>query len=80
MVFPPQNTMAVTIVFILVVLHNSYTVTIYCNSFSPLSLSHTCCGEFCKVCVILFHDFVFINFVIVIIYFYFFKWDGFLLH
>jgi hypothetical protein len=70
--FLQRNTVAVTNVYIFVVLHNEHTFTIFCNSFSPpppVSLSHTCRGGFRKVCVVLFNDFVFTNFVILIIFF-----------
>jgi hypothetical protein len=61
---------AVTIVCILVVLRNEHTFMILCNSFLPppprLSLSRTCRSRFHKVCVVLFNDFVFTNFVLLI--------------
>jgi hypothetical protein len=66
----PRNTVALTIVYDLVVLRNEHTFTILCNSFLPaLSLLRTCRGGFRKVCVVLFNDFVFTNFVILIIFF-----------
>jgi hypothetical protein len=69
--FLPRNTVAVTIVYILVVLCNEHTFTILCNLFlfHPPSLSHTCRSRFRKVCIVLFNDFVFTNFVILIIFF-----------
>jgi hypothetical protein len=63
--FLPRNTVAMTIVHIFVVLHNEHTFTILCNSFPfPPSLSRTCHGGFRKVCVVLFNDYIFTNFVI----------------
>jgi hypothetical protein len=68
--FLPQNTVDVTILCVLVVLRNEHTFTVLCNSPSlSLSLSHTCRSEFHKVCRVLFNDFVFTNFVILIIFF-----------
>jgi hypothetical protein len=66
------NSVAVTAVFILVVLHNEHTVMIVCNSFSsPLSLCLThCMMDFLK-CAHIISWFVFSSFVTVI---FFFSW------
>jgi hypothetical protein len=66
--FLPRNTVAVTIVYIFVVLRNVHTFTILCKP-PPKSLSRTYRGGFRKVCVVLFYDFVFTNFFILIIFF-----------
>jgi hypothetical protein len=38
--FPSRSTMAVTIVYMLVVLHNDYAFTILCNFFHPFTVSY----------------------------------------
>lgn len=65
-----QNTVAMTIVYIIIVLYNKYRLMVIHSSFLLLlSLSHICCSRLCKVCSVL-NDGVFIN-VITLSMFYF---------
>lgn len=52
--FVLQNTVALTIVYILIVPYNKHRLVVICISFLLLlSLSHTCCSRLCKVCSVL---------------------------
>jgi len=52
--FVLQNTVALSIVYILIVLYNKHRLVIICISFLLLfSLTHTCCSRLCKVCSVL---------------------------
>jgi hypothetical protein len=65
----PWNTVPEIIVYIPVVLHNDDMFTVLCSFClfpPPSALSHTCCGGYLKVGIVLFSEFVFTNFVILI--------------
>lgn len=57
-----------TIVYTLVSLCNEHTFKILWKSFISLSLSHACNSRFREVCIILFSDFTFACFIILIKY------------
>jgi len=52
--FVLQNTVTLTIVYVLIVLYNKHRlVVIHISFLLLLSQSHTCCSRLCKVCIVL---------------------------
>ena len=67
--FIPPNTMAITIVYVLIFFHKERTSKTLNSCSFPYHLSHTLSGRFCKVCITLFNNFVFTISVLLVIFF-----------